>query len=275
MKLPSITAFLLIGALSLAKGEEPDAKAILQKSAEATSALKSFKADMVIETFASLTPQKWVVYQKKQSDGTIAMRMEMLAPTNEITQGLSNIPAMQASYSLFSTQGSYTVMGDKAIKMTGIPGLDKIKDALNPDALKKMTQDAQKGGVNYTLNNGMVDGKDCWVISIPMTPVALETVKKALNSGPQKDLMEAAKMKISAIPIPVKSVISIDRHSLLIIKQDSLDSRDQVLQSITYQNFQPNVEIPDQMFKIPDNIKVEDMGTIMDSLLKNVRSTNL
>lgn len=64
MKPIIITGILLLGALSFAAADEPNAKSILQKSADAINQLNSFKADMIIDSFASLTPQKGVVYQK-------------------------------------------------------------------------------------------------------------------------------------------------------------------------------------------------------------------
>jgi hypothetical protein len=271
MKLPTITAFLLIGALSLAKGEEPDAKAILQKSADATSALKSFKADMVIETFASLTPQTGTIYQKKDTNGMMLMRMEMNIPTNAIPSGVANIPSIAKTYTLITPQGVFTVMGDKAMKINGIPGMDKLKDAMNPEALKKLTQDAQSAQVNYGLTHGMVAGKECWIVSIPTSPAALDAVKKALDSGPQKDLMAMAKIKMSAIPIPAKTVIYIDKQTSLIAKQENLDGNDKAIQSITYKNMQPNLEVSDQMFKLPENIKIEDISTMMQNALKQIK----
>jgi outer membrane lipoprotein-sorting protein len=272
MKLPTITALLLLGALSLAKADEPDAKAILQKSADATSALKSFKADMVIETFVSLTPQIGTIYQKKDPDGTMLMRMEMNLPTNAIPPGATNILGVGKTYTLITPQGCFSVMGDKAISMNGMPGMDKLKDAMNPEALKKLTQDAQLAQVNYSVTNGVVDRKECWIVSIPTSPAALEAVKKEMESGPQKDLMALSKIKMSAIPIPTKTVFYIDKQTFLMSRQESLDSNNRVLQSMTYQNMQPNVEISDQIFKLPDNIKIEDMTTIMkgmQDLLKN------
>lgn len=272
MKKSIITGFLLLGMLTLARGEETDAKAILQKSADATSALKSYKADMMIETFASLTPQTGTIYQKKGSDGTMLMRMEMNLPTNAIPQGVASIPGLGKAYTLITSQGAYTVMGDKAMKMDGMPGMDKLKDAMNPEALKKLTQDAQSSQVNYGLSNGVVAGKECWIVSIPTSPAALEAVNKALSEGPQKDLLAAAKIKSNAIPIPAKIVIFLDKQTFLMSKQESLDGSDKVIQSMTFNNMQPNIEIPDQMFQLPENIKVEDMSTMMKNALKNLKT---
>jgi outer membrane lipoprotein-sorting protein len=263
MKLSTIAALLILGALSLAKADEPDAKAILQKSADATSALKSYKADMVIESFASLTPQTGTLYQKIAPDGTMLMRMEMNLPTNAIPQGATNIPGVGKTYTLITPQGCFSVMGDKAISMNGMPGMDKLKDAMNPEALKKLTQDAQSAQVNYSMTNGVVDGKECWIVSIPTSPAALEAVKKAMSEGPQKDLLAAAKIKMSAIPIPTKTLIFIDKTTFLLNKQESLDGNEKVIQSMTYQNMQPNVEISDQLFKLPDNIQIENMNAII------------
>jgi outer membrane lipoprotein-sorting protein len=270
MKLSTITALLLLGALSLAKADEPDAKSILRKSADATSQLKSFKADVVIESIASLVPQTGTIYQKKDTNGSVLMRMEMNLPTNGIPQGAATIPNIGKTYTLITPQGAYTVMGDKAMKMNGMPGMDKLKDVMNPEALKKLTQDAQSAQVNYGLTNGVVDGKECWIISIPTSSAALEAVKKAMSEGPQKDLLEAAKIKMSAIPFPAQTTLFFDKQSLLMIKQESLDSNNRVLQSITYQSMQPNIEVPDQMFKLPENIKIEDMGIMIQGLLKNI-----
>ena len=183
MKVPTIVGLLLLGLISVVKAEETDPKVILQKSAEATSQLKSFKADMVIETFVSLTPQRGMVYQKMMPDGTMAMRMEMAMPTNAMPPGMAGMPA---SYTLVTSQGAYTVMGDKVIKMNGMPGMDKLKDFMNPEALKKLTQDAQSAQVNYGLTNGMVDGKECWIVSIPTSAAALEAVKKLWIKGHRK-----------------------------------------------------------------------------------------
>jgi outer membrane lipoprotein-sorting protein len=274
MKVTTIVGLLFLGLISVVKAEETDPKVILQKSAEATSQLKSFKADMVIETFASLTPQTGTIYQKKSSDGTMLMRMEMNLPTNAIPQGVASIPGLGKTYTLITPQGAYTVMGDKAIKMNGMPGMDKLKDFMNPEALKKLTQDAQSAQVNYGLTNGMVDGKECWIVSIPTSPAALEAVKKAMSEGPQKDLLEAAKIKMSAIPFPAQTELFFDKKSLLIIKQESLDSNNRVLQSITYQSMQPNIEVPDQMFKLPENIKIENMGIMMQNLLRKTTPKN-
>jgi outer membrane lipoprotein-sorting protein len=271
MKLPTITALLLLGALSLAKADEPDAKAILQKSADATSALKSFKADMLIETFASLSPQTGTIYQKKTPDGKMLMRMEMNLPTNAIPQSAASIPGLGKTYTLITPQGAFTVMGDKAMKMNGMPGMDKLKDVMNPEALKKLTQDAQSAQVNYGLTNGVVDGKECWIVSIPTSPAALEAVKKAMSEGPQKDLLALAKMKLSAIPIPGKSLIYIDKETFLIRKQESLGGNDKAIQSMTYNNMRPNVDLSDSLFQLPDNIKIEDMNTIIQDALKSLR----
>jgi outer membrane lipoprotein-sorting protein len=273
MKLPTITAFLLLGALSLAKAEEHDVKTILQKSADATSALKSYKADMLIETFASLTPQTGTIYQKKGSDGTMLMRMEMNLPTNSIPQGAASIPGLGKTYTLITSQGAFTVMGDKAMKMNGMPGMDKLKDAMNPEALKKLTQDAQSAQVNYSLTNGVVDGKECWIVSIPTSPAALEAVKKAMSEGPQKDLLALAKMKLSAIPIPAKTLIYLDKESFLIRKQESLDGNNKAIQSMTYNNIERDLELPDSLFNLPDNMQIQDMKLIMENLLKATKTT--
>jgi outer membrane lipoprotein-sorting protein len=123
------------------------------------------------------------------------------------------------------------------------------------------------------VTNGVVDRKECWIVSIPTSPAALEAVKKEMESGPQKDLLAAAKIKMSAVPIPTKTLIFIDKTTLLLNKQESLDGNEKVIQSITYQNMQPNVEISDQLFKLPDNIKIEDMGTMMQGLLKTEEQT--
>lgn len=270
MKSTVIAVLFLAGFISLAQSEDNDPKAILKKSAEATSQLKSFKADMVIETFASLTPQTATIYQKKSPDGTMLMRMEMNLPTNAIPPGATNIAGVGKTYTLITHQGAFTVMGDKAMKMNGIPGMDKLKDAMNPEALKKLTQDAQSAQVNYGLTNGVVAGKECWIVSIPTSPAALDAVKKAMTEGPQKDLLAAAKIKLDAIPIPVKTVIHLDKQTLLISKQESLDGNEKVIQSITFNNIQPNVEIPDQMFQIPVNIQIEDMSSMMKGILNNI-----
>lgn len=268
MKPIIITGILLLGALSFAAADEPNAKSILQKSADAINQLNSFKADMIIDSFASLTPQKGVVYQKKQPDGTIAMRMEMAAATNAIPQGVTNISSLSSSYTLVSSQGTYTVMGNRAFSMNGISGMEKLKNAMSSDALKKMTLDAQINGASYTLSSDVVNGKDCWVIAIPTTPAALEAVKKLMSSGPQKDLIEAVKIKMSAIPLPAQTVLFFDKQSYLMVKQESLDSNNKVLQSMVYQNMQTNIEISDQIFKLPENVKIEDMNMMMQSLLK-------
>ena len=274
MKLPAITALLLLGSISIALADEPDAKAILQKSADATSALKSYKADMVIETFASLTPQTGTIYQKKGSDGTMLMRMEMNLPTNSIPQGAANISGLGKTYTLITSQGAFTVMGDKAMKMNGMPGMDKLKEAMNPEALKKLTQDAQSAQVNYSLTNGVVDGKECWLVSIPTSPAALEAVKKAMSEGPQKDLLTAAKIKLDAIPIPAKTVVYINEQTFLISRLESIDGNEKPIQSMTYHNMQPNVEISDQMFKLPENIEIQDMSSMMQNIRKRLKTTN-
>ena len=274
MKLPTIAGLLLLGLISVVQADETDPKIILQKSADATTQLKSFKSDLVIESFASLTPQTGTIYQKKMPDGTMAMRMEMATPTNAMPQGMANISTIPASYyTLISSQGAYTVMGNKAISMNGMPGMDKLKNAMSPDALRKIFQDAQTGGVAYTLTNGVVDGKECWIVSISTSPAALEAVKKAMSEGLQKDLLEAAKMKLDVIPIPAKTVIYLDKQSYLMMKQSSISSNDKVIQSMTYKNFQANPDIPDSLFHLPDNIQIEDMSTKMQGLLKNIKPT--
>ena len=85
--------------------------------------------------------------------------------------------------------------------------------------------------------------------------------------------MAAIKMKMSAIPLPAQSVIFFDKQSALMVKQECLDSSNRVLQSMTYQNLQPNVEIQDQMFKLPENIQIEDMSAMMQVLLRNTKLT--
>ena len=270
----SVTALLFLGIICLSKADEIDPKVILQKSAEATSQLKSYKADMLIESFASLAPQKGVIYQKKQPDGTMTMRMEMNLLNTAVGSGATNnTPTLGTNYTLISSQGAYTVMGNKALKMDGMPGMDKLKDIMNPDALKKATEDAQSAQVNYTLTNGVVDARECWVISIPTSPATLDAVKKAMSQGAQKELLAAAKMRLDAIPMPVKMVISIDKQTYLIAKQESLDSNNIVISSTTFQNAQPNVEVSDQLFKLPDNINIENMNSIMQNALKTLNST--
>ena len=202
------------------------------------------------------------------------MRMEIATPTNAMPQGITNIPSIPASYTLISSQGTYAVTGDKAISMNEMPGMDKLKNAMSsPEALKKMSQDAETNGGAYRVTNGIVDGKDCWVVSIPMSTASLETVKKAMNSGLQKDLLEAVKMKISAIPLPEQNVIFFDKQSYLMVKQESLIANKRPLQSVTYHNMQSNVEIPDQMFKLPENVQIETLSTTMQTLLENIKQT--
>lgn len=57
------------------------------------------------------------------------------------------------------------------------------------------------------------------------------------------------------------------------VKQESLDSNNKVLQSMVYQNMQTNIEISDQIFKLPENVKIEDMNMMMQSLLKTYTVT--
>lgn len=268
MKSTVIAALFLAGFISLARSENIDPKAILQKSAEATSQLKTFKADMVVENFASLTPQKGIVYQKKKPDGTVAMRIEMVASNNPKHPDITNDPSLPTSYTLVTSQGIYGVRGNKAISMNGIPGINKLTNAMSSDALKQMTQDAQTGGMNYTLSNSVLDGKDCWVVTIPTPPEAVEAVIKTMNEGPQKNLMDSIKMKISAIPIPAQSVLYFDQQSYLMIKQQNLDSNNRVLQSTTYDNIKTNIDLADELFNLPKNIKIENVDTIIKNVMK-------
>jgi outer membrane lipoprotein-sorting protein len=269
-----LTALLLLGITYIARADEADAKAILEKSADATSHLKSLKADMLTETFATTTPQRGVLFQKRMPDGTLLMRVQMESPTSRISQGTTNVASPgRLSYTLISPKGAYTVIGDKAIRMDGVPGMDKLKDIMASDALKKLAQDAESTQLNSTVTPSILDGKECWVISIPTSPEALEAIKNALSQGPQKDLLQVVKMKVDAIPIPAKTVTSIDKQTYLIIKQDSVDANDKVIQSIVFKNIQLNSELADELFKLPDNVKIEDMSTIMQNAIKSLKQT--
>lgn len=248
--------------------QEANPVAILQKSAEAFSRLKSYKADTVMESYASLTPQKGVIYQKVQPDGSTVMRLEKPATIkNAMTPvGNSNNITIPASYTLISSAGAYTITGNKAINMSGMPDMDKLKGTMSSDALRKMAQGAQTGVVNYTLASDVVDGKECWVVTIPTSAAALDAAKKAVASNPQ---LAALKISPSAIPLPAESVIYFDKQSYLLVKEKTLDSNNKELQSMTYQNMQTNIDIPDQMFKLPDNIQIEDYSTLIKNITPN------
>jgi hypothetical protein len=274
MNKPAITAFLLLGIIYVAKADEINSKEILHNSSDVLSQLKTFKADMVIETFASATPQKGMIYQKKMPDGTMLMRVQMESPSSRIPQGAVNLASPgPLSYTLISPKGAYTVIGDKAIRMGGMPGMDKLKDIMASDALKKLAQDAESTQPNYTVTASILDGKDCWVISIPTSPEALESIRNAISQGPQKELLAAAKMQVDAIPIPAKMVVSIEKQTYLIIKQDSVDANNKVIQSTAFKNIQLNSELTDELFKLPDTVKIEDMSTIMQNALETLKQT--
>jgi len=261
MKYFLLSALLLLGITSITKADEADAKAILEKSADATSRLKSLKADMVTETFASTTPQHGTYFQKKMPDGTLLMRVEMNLPAAASAEGTTSTPP--SSYTLLSPQGIYTVTGNKAIRMDGMPGMDKIKDVMNSDTLKSA---AQASDINYAITTGEVDGKECWVVSIPTTAAALESIRNTLSQGLPKELLAGQKIRVDAIPIPAKTVMSIDKQTYLIIKHEGIDANNKVIQSTTFQNQQSNIELPDELFKLSDHIKIETIESIIQQL---------
>ena len=273
MRLFTIAGILLLGFISLAKSEETDPKVILKKSSDALSQLTSYKADMVIESFAALTPQSGVIYQKKQPDGTMAMRMEMASPTKASVPGASAstaAPPAPPTYTLMTPQGTYTVIGDRALKMNIMAGREKMKGILDSERIKNITQDAQAGQLNITMTSGVFEGKECWIISIPTSPAVVEAVKKAMSEGPQKDLLAAAKINPSAIPIPLKTSVYLDKQSCLIVKQESLDGNDKIIQSTSYKNVQINLNLDDSLFELPGNVKIEDMSSVMQQLYKTI-----
>ena len=267
MKSIIIAGFLFLGLISLVWSKETDPNAILQKSAEATSQVKSFKADMVIESFASLTPQKGVVYQKKQSDGEIAIRMEINHPTNSISYEKGDYKKTSNTYTLLTKKGYYTVIGNKAFK---IPGMDKIQNSISPDSLKNVLKSKQLMEANCNITNGVFDGKECWIITIPSPPVSSEATKQTTSSALENELMKATKIKMTSIPLPANTKIYVEKQNNLIVKQASLDISNNVIEGISYQNIITNIEIPNDIFELPTDIRIDDMEAVLKNALNNI-----
>jgi outer membrane lipoprotein-sorting protein len=239
MKSTTIAGFLLLGMLSLARSEETDPKAILQKSVDATSHLKSFKAEMVTENFASLRTNKSIIYQK-QINGSIAVRLEDLPAANNSTNDVS-------SYVLFTTNGVYSVSGNESIQLKIPKFLENYLSLAGYENTNILKHNANE----YSVSDGSTDGKECWIVTIRIPEKVQNEIKKGLSKSDVKTLLDKSKTSPNAIPILSTIKNYIEKSDFLTIRCDKLDNKGQVINSISINNINKNIELPDSLFSLP------------------------
>jgi hypothetical protein len=222
---------------------------VIQKAVNAANALSSYKSELVIDSIASVEPQTGRIFQKRMSDGSIALRMEIKSAAVEKSASISS----RIPYTLILPHGTYVVADGKPVKIEGMSATSKLANIAGLDVLNKAAKAVESEQKGYSVSDGgVVSGSECWSVSIPVPVVSIEAIKKMLGHNSTKTAVVSSTLSAEALPIPVKIVLSIDKKSYLVLRQDAIDATGRILQSMTFQNVQPNAVLDDSLFSLPD-----------------------
>lgn len=250
MKLSTIARLFLIGLISVVKADDNDPKTIFKKAIASANQVKTLKAEMEFETIGSLEAQKVIFYQKAQPDGKVLARVDHVFSAN--AKNFTNNKNSSNNFILILPQGTYNVIGNQVASTNEDINFNEINHLMRLETLKKSTQDDKSAKDFYTVNYSEFNGKECFAISIPTLPFGFEAIKNILEKGPLKEFLAKAKIRMEAIPIPAKTVMLVDKESLLLMKLESMGINNKTISSISFKNIETNIEISDDFFQLPE-----------------------
>ena len=177
--------------------------------------IKTIKEDMVFKSSIFPETYSYVIYQKMEPDGVQLMRIDEVS-VKSLKQTKSSM--------LFLPQGFYRIIGSNSAINLPLPksSLDAFEGLESSVLMRSFT--AERNEEN-AITNCIINGMDCWMITKYLTPPNTNNIPVATTS------------------------YSIDKNSYLVMARGSSNGFFDC--STTISNIQTNIDIPDQIFKLP------------------------
>ena len=219
-------AIVCVADLSLAVAAQPSAQEILDKSQKAMGPPIQYRMRTgMIEL---------MVYQKVQSNGSLACRTESTLPV--------------ARTAIVVGDESFEFYPDKGVVIETTFMIQTAKS--HAAAISAVLAGAASSSAKL-MGTVMRKGKECFIIESTFSEEAVALVSKSLSS-------EAKKM------MPVKNRLLIDKESYLTAEVEAISQAGTTISKTEYTDVERRSDLPDDLFLVPDGMDIQKPKSIQE-----------